>query len=214
MTNDWREGGLNYLGQRVDSRIISTEMYDTEEERNDAIKKSMKNGIHAWGLSEKKVDDKIKYVLELEETRLVDLPDGYVLDMPWKEMAYDHDDVIDRIKYDPEVDKHIEEILILFNELGIETWSSCSGLLEDHLGIFPYDEMCRPFILFDDIKDIEKILNIVVDTDWIVEARSWRYPDSKKVFYDFSISSEIDGDARVIKLWDDLKNKLEEYKNG
>lgn len=207
--SEWKEGRLNYEGPRVDYRVVSEHVYNSAEERVDGMEKLQEETKYStWAVWDRKMDGKHKYFFQIHECKLVDLPKGYMVPFPWVEMAYNHDKIIDQIFYDPEIDLYIEDILIKFNQLGIGTWSSCSGLLEDHIYVIPYDEMCEPFVLFDNIKDLDKVRSLIKNTQWKINMRMFENVKEPKPMPDFSIRSSIDGDKNILKLWDSLRDRL------
>ena len=178
--SEWIDCGTNHYGQGIWSKIIFHGEYNSEQKRAEAMRqKQVELNYSTWGVRDGERDGKKIYVFEVHETKLVDVELGTYEDFPWidllyglKEKEYVEDtieDTIFSIENDYTIDTFIEDLLINFNEAGLQTWVSCSGLVEDHLGVVPYDEISTPYIGFNNFDDIKDVLRIIANTGWVME---------------------------------------------
>lgn len=202
---DWEYSGVNYLEQAIYSRVISEYVYDSEEERRlDIERVKEENNYDGWRFWDREIDGRHKFFLQIIESKIIDLPKGHMLDFPWYQQCYPSlhsDDLFFGLVNDHDIDESIRDILISLNKIGFKTWSSCSGLIEDHISQFPYcvDEMSDGLhISFLNCEDCDLIRELIDGTEWMLEM----------VDDEFIIYSKIDGDEFVYELWDVLRERI------
>ena len=206
---EWEYEGYNYKRQMVSSRLSKRYIFDTPVERTDFIK-ILKLKNYSWRIYERNDGNERKCIYELFEVRVEDVPVGTYEDFPYLDMLYSDnhtaEDIIFSIKHDDTIDQYIKDILIGFNEIGIKTCSSCSGLVEDHIDDFPYDDISEPFIMFDDINDLKKVGDIIRDSVWSMDVRFLIGLE------DFSLSFGGSTDEETIRAWDLLRDRIAKTK--
>lgn len=204
MEEDWIEGGHNYLGQLVFTRTVEKHSFDTIEARAIVLKDALEErGYNCWGMDEREIDGKMIYYLEVHETKAIDVPNGTMLDFPWLDQLYFREDgKVFQVEMDDTIDYYIRDLIIDLNEMGLFTYTSCSGLVEDHIDDFPYNEMSVPFIIFDDCIERPIIDELISGTDWVLKERHF------DTFDDVVISIEGANDKEILVAWDALKGNL------
>ena len=204
MDNDWVEGGFNYLGQQVSTRVVEKHSFDTIEARAIVLKDALdERGYNCWGIDEREIDGKMVYFLEIHETKTREVPNGTMLDFPWFDLLYFYeDDKVFQVEMDDTIDNYIRGLIIDLNEMGLFTYTSCSGLVEDHINDFPYNGMSEPFIIFDDCVKRPIIDELISGTDWKLEERHF------DTFDDVMIYIEGVNDKEILVAWDVLKERL------
>lgn len=191
----WYGCAFNYRFQIIQSRIAYF-IYGTDKEGIEKIYLDImrREGISSWSRWSEMIDGQTYHYVELYETRLVDVPEGYIYHFPLKDVL--GDDPLYEVLLDPGIDDYIRDILIYFNLLGIKTISSCSGLLEEHID--DTKEESYPFIMFIDKEYSELVLKIIVDTDWELDT-DWVEP---------VIILNSEDDDYIKEQWNILRGRL------
>jgi hypothetical protein len=203
-------GGYNYLGQQVFTKTIEKHSFDTIEARAIVLKDALdERGYNCWAVDEREIDGKMIYYLEIYDTKAEEVSKGTMEDFPWLDQLYfREDDKVFQVEMDYTIDDYIRELIIDLNKIGLFTYVSCSGLVEDHISDFPYDGPCGPYIIFDDCVKRPIIDELVSGTDWIVEERHF------DTFDDVMIYVEGTNDKEILIAWDDLKEGLVKLNYG
>lgn len=207
---DWVAGGCNCLGQQIFTKTVEKHSFDTLEARAIVLKDALdERGYSCWAVDEREIDGKMVYYLEIHDVKAVEVPKGTMMDFPWEELLYFYeDDKVFQVEMDESIDDYIWELILDLNKMGLFTYVSCSGLVEDHISDFPYRGACGPYVIFDDCVKRPIIDELVSGTDWVVEERHF---DN---FDDVVISVEGANDKETLVAWDMLKESLAKLNYG
>ena len=209
-SEDWVAGGYNYLGYQVFTKIVEKHSFGTIEARAIVLKDALEErGYSCWAMDERDIDGKMVYYLEIHDTKAEEVPKGTMLDFPWLDQLYfREDDKVLQVEMDYTIDDYIRELIIDLNKIGLFTYVSCSGLVEDHISDFPYGGACEPYIIFDDCVKRPIIDELISGTDWVLEERHF------DTFDDVMIYVEGVNDKEVLVAWDALKESLVKLNYG
>ncbi len=102
------------------------------------------------------------------------------------------------------IDPYIYNTLMSLNiDLGLYTWASCSGLVEDHIYWFPqcYYEICEPYVGFNRNVDIDKLIMLIENTNWVLTV-------CDHSFFIHYLDEGNDSDTK--RAWNHLDEKIRE----